>query len=272
MKNRLILLMTYFFVTAASPFAAFAQTDTLDQTCAPEALGTSRILRLNREFVGYGREQYGQLPLQKGEIVLTFDDGPLPETLDRVLKTLAEECVKATFYMTGANLSKHPELGQRIVQAGHTAGLHSFAHPHLGSMPVTEQISDLEAGLKTFTEVFGHEPATYRFPFLAETPTILAMLKERKITIASMDLGIQDYWPNDMQPSALVARLVEQLDRTSGGILLMHDANGPTADALPDLLRTIKEKGYRVVHLHWEEPITSVNTKRTNNEKIPTAQ
>lgn len=254
--------MTYLFVTAVSPFMAFAQTDTTGQACAPDALGTSRILRLKREYVGYGREQYGQLPLQPGEIVLTFDDGPLPETLDSVLKTLAKECVKATFYMTGANLSKHPELGKRVVQAGHTVGLHSFAHPHLSSMPVTEQLSDLEAGLKIFTEVFGHEPATYRFPFLEETPAILAVLKEKKITIASLDLGIQDYWPNDMQPSALVTRLVEQLDRTGGGILLIHDANGPTADALPQLLRVIKDKGYRVVHLRWEEPTNKSITDR----------
>jgi peptidoglycan/xylan/chitin deacetylase (PgdA/CDA1 family) len=210
-------------------------------------------LTLKREHVGYGKEHYGPLPLQKGEVVLTFDDGPAPETMERVLNTLAAQCVKATFYMTGANLAKHPELGRRVVRAGHTPGLHSFAHPPLKMMPVAEQLADLDKGMTTFASVFGSAPATYRFPFLDETPAIMAVLKEKKITVASMDLGIHDYGSNDQRPEALVKRLVERLDLTGGGILLMHDANGPTADALPVLLKAIKDKGYKVVHLRWEE-------------------
>lgn len=221
--------------------------------CGPDALGTSRTLTLKREYAGYGREQYGPLPLQKDEVVLTFDDGPLPATIDRVLDTLAAQCVKATFFMTGANLSRHPELGRRVVQAGHTPALHSYAHPALASLPVAEQLADLEQGLQAFASVFGKPPAAYRFPFLAETPAMLAALKEKQITVASMDLGIQDYHPNDMRTETLVGRLAAQLQRTGGGIVLMHDANGPTAEALPALLKTIKDKGYKVVHLRWDD-------------------
>lgn len=253
MKNWSLSLMMCGFIAAASPPVVLAQSSSVESACAPDALGTSRTLTLKREYVGYGSEQYGLLPLEPGEVVLTFDDGPLPETLDRVLKTLANECVKATFYMTGANLAKHPELGRRVVQAGHSAGLHSFAHPPLASMPVAEQLADLDKGLEAFADVFGTEPASYRFPFLAETPAILKVLKEKNITVASMDLGIEDYWPNDMQVPALVGRLKEELDRSKGGILLIHDANGPTADALPALLKTIKDKGYKIVHLRWED-------------------
>lgn len=220
--------------------------------CAPDALGTSRVLTLKREYAAYGTVQHGALPLEKGEVVLTFDDGPNPETLDRVLQALASQCVRATFFMTGANLASHPELGQRVVQAGHTPALHSFAHPVLKSMPVNEQLADLAQGLKSFTDVFGYAPAAYRFPFLDETPAILAQLKERKITVASIDVGIDDYHPNDMRSAALVDRLVDRLRQTGGGIVLMHDANGPTAEALPALLQAIRDNGYKVVHLRWE--------------------
>jgi len=235
---------------AGLPSAGWAHTDT---ACAPGALGTSRTLTLKREYVGYGKAQYGALPLLKGEVVLTFDDGPLPETMDRVLDTLAAQCVKATFFMTGANLAKHPELGRRVVQAGHTPALHSFAHPFLKSMPVAEQLADLEKGIQTFASVFGSAPAAYRFPFLEETPTILAALKERKITVASTDLGIDDYMPNDQRADTLVGRMVERLNQNGGGLILMHDANRPTAEALPALLKAIKDKGYKVVHLRWED-------------------
>ncbi len=253
MKKWSLPLIMSGFIAVVAPFAVQAQPDSAESACAADALGTSRTLTLKREFASYGREQHGPLPLEPGEIVITFDDGPRPETLDRVLKALADECVKATFYMTGANLKEYPELGQRVVQAGHTTGLHSFAHPNLPTMPVDEQLADLDQGLEAYVKAFGSEPASYRFPFLAESSTILKVLKEKNITVASMDLGIKDYWPNDMQTPALVGRLKEELDRSKGGILLIHDANGPTADALPALLNTIKEKGYKIVRLRWED-------------------
>jgi peptidoglycan/xylan/chitin deacetylase (PgdA/CDA1 family) len=220
--------------------------------CAPDALGTSRVLTLKREYAAYGTVQHGALPLEKGEVVLTFDDGPNPETIGGVLRTLASQCVKATFFMTGANLARHPELGQLVVQAGHTPALHSFAHPQLKSMAASEQLADLAQGMQSFADVFGYTPPAYRFPFLEETPAILEQLKERKITVASIDVGIEDYSPNDMRSAALVGRLVERLHQTGGGIVLMHDANGPTAEALPALLKAIHDNGYKVVHLRWE--------------------
>jgi peptidoglycan-N-acetylglucosamine deacetylase len=221
--------------------------------CGPDALGTSRVLTLKREYAAYGTVQHAPLPLQKGEVVLTFDDGPLPETLDRVLQALDAHCTKATFFMTGANLARNPELGRRIVQAGHTPALHSFAHPQLASMSEADQLADLEKGVQAFTGVFGHAPAAYRFPFLGETPAILAALKERKVTVASVDLGIDDWAPNDMRTATLVTRLVDRLKQAGAGIILMHDANGPTVEALPALLKAIRDNGYKVVSLRWED-------------------
>ncbi|WP_426342618.1 polysaccharide deacetylase family protein [Pseudoduganella sp. S-14] len=227
--------------------------------CEPDALGVARVLTLKREHARYGTAQYGPLPLQKGEVVLTFDDGPVPGPTDRVLQALAAQCTQATFFMTGANLAKYPELGLRVMRAGHAVGLHSFAHPSLKSMPAPEQLADLEQGERAFVGVFGSAPPAYRFPFLEETAPVLAVLKERKVTVASVDLGIDDWAPNDMRVDTLVARLVGQLKQKEGGIILMHDANGPTADALPALLKAIRDNGYKVVSLRWEDgagPIT----------------
>lgn len=227
--------------------------------CPADALGTSRTLVLKREFSAYGKAQHGPLPLQKGEVVLTFDDGPLPGLIERVLETLSNQCVQATFFMTGANLAEHPELGKRVAQAGHTPALHSFAHPSLRQMPPVEQLADLDQGMQAFTRVFGGPPPAYRFPYLEETAPILAALKESSITVASVDTGIDDYPPNDMRSAALVGRLVARLAQTGGGIILMHDANQATVEALPDLLKAIKDNGYKVVHLRWEDASLAVN-------------
>ncbi len=251
MNRWFLSLIAAGFITQSSHYA-YAESH-----CGPEALGTLRTLTLKREFVGYGSEQYQRLPLSSREVVLTFDDGPNPDTLDSVLETLAAECVKATFYMTGANLNKHPALARRVVAEGHSVGLHSFAHPQLPSMSEEEQLTDLKKGLQAYGDAFGTEPASYRFPFLAETPTILNALKNKQMTVASMDLGIKDYWPNDMQVEALVSRLTQSLETSGGGILLMHDANAPTAQALPQLLKTIKNQGYKIVHIDWQkDPVT----------------
>jgi len=120
-------------------------------------------------------------------------------------------------------------------------------------MPPAGQLADLDKGIQAFTKVFGGPPPAYRFPYLEETPPILAALKEKNVTVASVDLGIDDYMPNDMRSAALVERLVARLGQTGGGIILMHDANQLTVEALPSLLKAIKDNGYKVVHLRWED-------------------
>jgi peptidoglycan/xylan/chitin deacetylase (PgdA/CDA1 family) len=120
-------------------------------------------------------------------------------------------------------------------------------------MTGAEQLADLEKGTQAFTRVFGHVPAAYRFPYLEETPPILAALKDRGVTVASVDLGIDDWAPNDMRVDSMVARLLDRLKQAGGGIILMHDANVPTADALPALLKAIRDNGYKVVSLRWED-------------------
>src|SRR5712692_5801774 len=71
--------------------------------CPPGALGVSRTIAVDpSEHARLGSMQYGEsLPLKDREVVLTFDDGPLPPYTNRILETLASECVKATFFMVG---------------------------------------------------------------------------------------------------------------------------------------------------------------------------
>ena len=61
-------------------------------------------------------------------VYLTFDDGPIPESTPFILETLAEFGIKATFFMVGENVKRHPELYERIVAEGHQVGNHTFNH------------------------------------------------------------------------------------------------------------------------------------------------
>src|SRR5579862_1056554 len=93
----------------------------------PDALGTSRTIVVDpREHPRIGTMQYPEtLPLRDHEIVLTFDDGPLPKNSNQVLQTLADNCAKATFFLIGEQARAFPEGVRKYVAAGHTIGTHS---------------------------------------------------------------------------------------------------------------------------------------------------
>jgi peptidoglycan/xylan/chitin deacetylase (PgdA/CDA1 family) len=220
--------------------------------CGPDALGTSRTLTLPRDSASYGTAQHAALPLQPGEVVITFDDGPRPESTPGVLQALQQQCVHATFFMNGEPLLRHPQLAQRVRELGHTVGMHGHQHSHFPTLPESEQLADLKAMQAAYQQVFGARAAAYRFPFLEETPTLMAALKAQAISVMSVDVGIDDWLP-DQTPQVLAERLAERLRGSGGGIVLLHDAQDQTARALPLLLRTLKDQGYRVVHVAWDE-------------------
>ena len=102
----------------------------------PDALGTSRVISLDpAELKQLGTIQYKQtLPLEDHEVVLTFDDGPIPPNTDKVLDALAAECVKATFFVVGEMARAHPAALQRAYREGHSIGTHTEHHAHLDRM------------------------------------------------------------------------------------------------------------------------------------------
>ena len=213
-------------------------------------LGTSGVLTLPRAAAAYGRMQYPGLPLQPREVVITFDDGPRPESTPRVLAALAEQGVRATFFMIGEAIQRHPELARQVRDAGHSVALHSMAHPQLPQLPDAAQWADLKAAQEAFERAFGVPAAAYRFPFLAETPSTRTALAAQRITVLSADAAADDWLP-DQTPQMLADRLLQRLDAAGGGIVLLHDAQDQTADALPLILKRLKAQGWRVVHLQW---------------------
>jgi peptidoglycan-N-acetylglucosamine deacetylase len=69
------------------------------------------------------------LPLEDHEVVLAFDDGPLPPYTNRILGILADNCVKADYFLIGQMAKTYPDLIRRIYNSGHIVGTHSLHHP-----------------------------------------------------------------------------------------------------------------------------------------------
>src|SRR3954451_10148519 len=121
---RTLGLIVLMFVALATAKARAADCD------YPNALGNSRVMTIDpREFPRIGTVQYTRsLPLEDKEIVLTFDDGPMPPYTNRVLDVLAEHCVKANYSLVGRMARGYPDLARRILAEGHTVGTHSENH------------------------------------------------------------------------------------------------------------------------------------------------
>src|SRR4030088_3308852 len=136
-----------------------AQT-TLAAECPghPDALGTYRTLVVDpREHPRIGTMQYPEtLPLADHEVVLTFDDGPLPRNSNQILAILASQCVKATFFTIGRMAGSFSEGGRKLVEAGHSVGTHTQNHPsRMDQMPIERAKEEIDEGMASVKAALG---------------------------------------------------------------------------------------------------------------------
>jgi peptidoglycan-N-acetylglucosamine deacetylase len=217
----------------------------------PDALGTSRTIVVDPvEHPRLGGMQYREsLPLADHEVVLTFDDGPLPPRTNHVLDTLASECVKATFFLVGRMATTYPDVVHKIEAAGHTIGTHSQTHPlRLHKMPLIRAEREINEGIASLTSVLGEPPAPFfRIPGLARSNAIDQYLGSQKLMTWSVDAAADDWMK--ISPAQVYSRALQGIEANGRGILLLHDIQAKTVEALPDLLRELKRRGYHIVHV-----------------------
>jgi peptidoglycan/xylan/chitin deacetylase (PgdA/CDA1 family) len=219
----------------------------------PDALGTSRILAISPgEFARIGSMQYTQkLPLDDHEVVITFDDGPIPPYTNVVLDTLASQCVKATYFLVGEMARAYPSIVRRIYNAGHTIGTHSQNHPFaFQRLTVQNAERQVESGIESVDAALGDPKALspfFRIPGLGRTGALESYLASKSLVTWSADV-VADDWKH-IGAREIVRRAMRRLEEKGRGILLLHDIHPATALALPVLLKELKEHGYRVVQV-----------------------
>ena len=178
---------------------------------------------------------------EKGTISLTFDDGPDPEVTPRVLDVLGEEGVKASFFVIGRVAEKHPELVQRIVDEGHVVGNHTYNHDYVFSKERAEkQVSE---GQEVIEKIIGKKPAYFRPPFGVMTPEIANAVKKENCAIIGWDLRSQD--GRIRTKEATIKRVKNNLKKST--VLLFHDTNPTTPDALKEIIHLCKQNGMKIV-------------------------
>jgi peptidoglycan/xylan/chitin deacetylase (PgdA/CDA1 family) len=244
---------------AALKPAAAAQPKTVCAT--PDALGVSRVVEIDTTGgPGFGFEHFKQFDfLADKEVVLTFDDGPWPSNTPAVLKALADECTKAVFFPIGKHASYHPEILRQVAAAGHTVGAHTWSHANLNSKKMTEQLAkdEVEKGFSAVKLALGAAPSPFfRFPELQHGPAAMAYLGTRNVAILSCDLDSFDFRAKDA--AQIVNTVMTKLDKQGKGIILMHDFQKHTAEALPTLLGRLKAGGYKIVQMKAKAPFQTL--------------
>ena len=117
-------------------------------------------------------------PARPGELALTFDDGPNATWTPRLLETLAEHDVRATFFMLGSRAQAQPELVRRIVAAGHTIGNHSWSHPKLSRARASRVREELQRTSEELQQIVGAPVRYFRPPFGARRPAVFRIARE----------------------------------------------------------------------------------------------
>lgn len=177
-------------------------------------------------------------------VYLTFDDGPIPEVTPRVLDILRHYGVKATFFMVGHNVEKHPAVFQQVVAEGHSVGNHTYHHVK---------------GLRTRTCVYLEEvsrtaslmPRTHLFrpPYGRTWFWQRCMLRRQGWTICLWDVMTHDY-DKDYSPERMLA-IVQRYTRP-GSIINFHDSlksNERMLAVLPRVIEWLQQEGYQILPL-----------------------
>jgi peptidoglycan/xylan/chitin deacetylase (PgdA/CDA1 family) len=219
----------------------------------PDALGTSRTIVVDPQaHPRIGTMQYPEtLPLEDHEVVLTFDDGPLPRNSNQVLEILASQCVKATFFTIGRMALAYPEGVRKLRDAGHSIGTHTQDHPlGMDKMSIERARQEIDDGIASVKTVLGDDAALapfFRIPGLARAEAVEGYLASQGIQTWSADF-LADDWRH-ISSSRVYELAIKRLEDKGRGILLLHDIQARTAAALPRILHELKARGYRIVHV-----------------------
>jgi peptidoglycan/xylan/chitin deacetylase (PgdA/CDA1 family) len=236
-----------------SVVAATAPSRASECSGNPHALGTSRVLTVEpADFPRLGTMQYpASLPLADKEVVLTFDDGPLPPYSTRVLGILAAECVKATYFLVGRMARQFPDLVRRIAAEGHTVGTHSESHPLTFHRALPEQVArEITTGIASTQAALGNAETLapfFRIPGLLRSHDVETYLASQGLITWSADFPADDW--KRISAREVVNRALSRIEARRKGILLLHDIQPATVLALPALLKELKARGYRIVHV-----------------------
>lgn len=197
----------------------------------------------------------------KKTVALTFDDGPHKTYTDRILAILKERGIKATFFEIGKSvgkiehnkvvLSEGAEVSKRVLASGHVLANHTYTHPVLPRLKVTGVKSEVADTSRILKELTGNQPQLFRAPYGARNDQVLATIKSLQLKSILWNVDSRDW--ADPIPRSVARRVMQQVDRRHHGIILFHDIQSSTVEALPYVIDALVARGYTFAHWNGEK-------------------
>lgn len=194
-------------------------------------------------------------------VVLTFDDGPHYKNTDKILNTLKEYNAKAYFFAIGKNigrvedgkvkLDKKSKKLQRALDEGHILANHSFSHSVMTKLSKTQQQLELADTNLLIKNISGQSVEDFRPPYGAKNQQLVDVAKSEGMRSIMWNIDSLD-WATPV-PETIVDNVLKELDKKKKGIILFHDIHKQSVQALPILMKKLKEQGYKVVTLEGDE-------------------
>jgi peptidoglycan-N-acetylglucosamine deacetylase len=186
--------------------------------------------------------------VDRNVVALTFDDGPHPQGTPAVLGALAKENARATFFLVGEQVDRHPAVAREIVDAGHEVALHCYRHTLLLRRRTSAVAADLDRALDSIGRATGQSPTLYRPPYGVLSSGALKLARRRGYRTMLWSTWGRD-WERRATPSSIARRATSGL--RPGDVVLLHDSDAyssgeswcRTVAAVPSVLDAIAALG-----------------------------
>ncbi|MBF0514982.1 MAG: glycosyltransferase, partial [Desulfovibrionaceae bacterium] len=196
--------------------------------------------------------RFGAAP---GKIALSFDDGPDPRYTPAILDELKKAGARATFFVIGAQAEKYPELLRRIYAEGHDIGNHTYTHPNIAEISLTQLRLEVAATERLLETLIDRQSHLFRSPYgedsEPETQDQVRPIEElAKLGYVTVGMGID---PEDWKrpgTQAIIDSTLEQAKTGQGNVVLLHDSGGDrsqTVAAMPGLIDRLRAGGFELV-------------------------
>src|SRR5699024_4270870 len=176
-------------------------------------------------------------------IALTFDDGPMPNSTNKILETLSQYDAKATFFMLGNNVQANPDLAKKVADNGHEIANHSITHADLNKVSAEQVRKEMIDSKKLIENITGKTPTLFRPPYGSKNDAVHEIANETEQSIALWSIDTYDW--QHLNPNATFEKVKANVK--PGSIILMHDIHQESADALPRVMEFLDEEGYEFV-------------------------
>lgn len=204
-------------------------------------------LSRSRDFQVFG-EIVHRVETNDKVIALTFDDGPVPGTTEKIISILAQEQIPATFFLTGREMERYPDGAKKLIAAGHQIGNHSYSHPRMVFMSYQAVANEVAKTNELIRNLGYKNEIVFRPPYGKKLLMLPLYLQRNNITTVIWDIEPETF----SEVSASSEKITEHVvaEAKPGSIILLHvmyPSRQTSMDAVPGIIRELKAQGYRFV-------------------------